>query len=187
LPTEPPVNSDLDFQPIATEPMVIESSPKEIQAKEGRPKTTINLGSILKGQPKEETKKEEKNGTQSKAEAPVDENQLRQVWSAYAETKKNQMAEYHLLNQPFKFQKNIITLSLTNPIEEPILTSIKQELLTCLREKLGNSSLQVEGHMQEQQQGKRIAYTNKEKFEHLAEKNPLLRELKEKLGLDPDF
>ena len=41
--------------------------------------------------------------------------------------------------------------------------------------------------MQDQQQSKKIAYTNKEKFEHLAEKNPLLKELKEKLGLDPDF
>lgn len=177
----------MDFEPIVTEPTVIESSPKEIPAKEVRPKTTINLGSILKGQPKEETKKEDKNGTQPKAEAPVNENQLRQVWSVYAETKKNQMAEYHLLNQPYTFRNNIIILSLTNPIEEPILTSIKQELLTYLREKLGNSSLQVEGHMQEQQQGKKIAYTNKEKFEHLAEKNPLLKELKEKLGLDPDF
>ncbi len=166
---------------------MIESKPKDIPSKEIRPKTTINLGSILKGQPKEETKKEEKNGTHPKAEAPVNESQLRQVWAAYAETKKNQMAEFHLLNQPFTFQNNIITLSLTNPIEEPILTSIKQELLTYLREKLGNSSLQVEGHMQEQLQGKKIAYTNKEKFEHLAEKNPLLRELREKLGLDPDF
>lgn len=97
------------------------------------------------------------------------------------------MAEYHLLNQPFVFQENIITLTLTNAIEEPILKSVKKDLLTYLREKLGNNSLQVEGHMQEQQQGKRIAYTNKEKFEHLAEKNPLLIELKERLGLDPDF
>ncbi|MEQ1586404.1 MAG: DNA polymerase III subunit gamma/tau, partial [Cyclobacteriaceae bacterium] len=96
-------------------------------------------------------------------------------------------AEYHLLNQPFTFRNSTITLSLTNPIEEPILTSIKQELLTYLREKLNNNSLKVEGHMQEQQQGKKIAYTNKEKFEHLAEKNPLLKDLKERLGLDPDF
>lgn len=147
----------------------------------------MNLGSILKGQPKEETKKEEKNGTHPKTDAPVNENQLRQIWSAYAELKKDQMAEYHLLNQPFVLKENIITLTLTNPIEEPILNSVKQDLLSYLRDKLGNNSLQVEGHMQEQQQGKRIAYTNKEKFEHLVEKNPLLKELKEKLGLDPDF
>jgi hypothetical protein len=112
---------------------------------------------------------------------------LRLAWSDYAESKKNQMAEFHLLNQPYEFHKNVITLTLTNPIEEPILNSIKQDLLTHLREKLGNSRLQVVGHMQEQQLGKKIAYTNKEKFEQLAEKNPLLKDLKERLGLDPDF
>jgi len=34
---------------------------------------------------------------------------------------------------------------------------------------------------------KKVIYTNREKFEHLAEKNPNLLELKERLGLDPDF
>jgi hypothetical protein len=32
-----------------------------------------------------------------------------------------------------------------------------------------------------------MAYTNKEKFEAMAEKNPVLLQLKEKFGLDPDF
>ena len=40
---------------------MIESKAKDIPVKETRPKTTMNLGSILKGQPKEETKKEEQN------------------------------------------------------------------------------------------------------------------------------
>ena len=34
---------------------------------------------------------------------------------------------------------------------------------------------------------KKIAYTNKEKFDLLAEKNPMLKEMKERLGLDTDF
>lgn len=97
------------------------------------------------------------------------------------------MAEYHLLNQPFTFKNNLISLALTNAIEEPILVSIKPELLTYLREMLSNSSLKIEGVLAEQVNSKRIAYTNKEKFEHLMEKNPLLKDLKEKFGLDPDF
>ncbi|MBL7877713.1 MAG: hypothetical protein JNL53_18760 [Cyclobacteriaceae bacterium] len=97
------------------------------------------------------------------------------------------MAEYHLLNQPFTFKNNLINLALTNAIEEPILVSIKPELLTYLREMLSNSSLKIEGVLAEQVNSKRIAYTNKEKFEHLMEKNPLLKDLKEKFGLDPDF
>jgi hypothetical protein len=111
---------------------------------------------------------------------------LREAWNEFAEQRKNQMAEYHLLKQEFSFKNNVISLYLTNPIEEPLLQSIKSDLLAYLREKLSNSSLQVERVMQEHQTRK-IAYTNKEKFEHLAEKNPALYELKEKLGLDPDF
>ncbi len=97
------------------------------------------------------------------------------------------MAEYHLLNQPFTVKNNTISLALTNAIEEPILISIKLELLTYLREMLGNNSLQIEGILAEQDNSKRVAYTNKEKFEHLMDKNPLLKDLKNKFGLDPDF
>ncbi len=166
---------------------VEEPNPEVISPKQpSRPKSTINLGNILKGQPKEEIKKEEKNGTVPVQNKPVSEIQLREAWSEFAEQRKNQMAEYHLLKQEFSFQNNIISLYLTNPIEEPLLQSIKSDLLAYLREKLSNSSLQVERIMQEHQTRK-IAYTNKEKFEHLAEKNPALYELKEKLGLDPDF
>lgn len=168
-------------------PSQVEIKPKEIPAKETtKPKTTINLGNILKSQPKEETKKEEKNGATPKKDAPVSEDMLRRVWTDFTELRKNQMAEYHLLKQPFTFRNNTVTLALTNPIEEPVLLSIKTELLTYLRENLNNNSLQVDATMQEHQI-KKFAYTNKEKFEHLAEKNPLLNELKEKMGLDPDF
>jgi DNA polymerase-3 subunit gamma/tau len=32
-----------------------------------------------------------------------------------------------------------------------------------------------------------MLYTSREKFDYLVEKNPVLKELKEKLGLDTDF
>ncbi len=35
--------------------------------------------------------------------------------------------------------------------------------------------------------GERKLFTTKEKFDHLAEKNPVLKEMKDRLGLDPDF
>jgi len=111
---------------------------------------------------------------------------LRSVWNEFTEQRKNQLGEYHLLKQDYAFQNNVISLYITNPVEEPILLSIKSELLSYLREKLSNGLLQVEGIMQTHQT-KKIAYTNKEKFDHLAEKNPVLLELKEKMGLDPDF
>jgi len=41
--------------------------------------------------------------------------------------------------------------------------------------------------MTEQPTGERKPRTPKEKFEHLAAKNPVLKELKDRLGLDPDL
>ncbi|MBX2901056.1 MAG: hypothetical protein KF775_15490 [Cyclobacteriaceae bacterium] len=96
------------------------------------------------------------------------------------------MAEYHLLKQPFTLDNNLITLTLTNPVEEPLLNSIKADLLTYLRNTLGNSLIQL-NYIFAQQESRRMAYTNKEKFEALAEKNPLLKTFQEKFGLDPDF
>ncbi len=108
------------------------------------------------------------------------------MWSQYAEQRKNQVAEYHLLSQSFTFKNNIVTVQLTNPVEEPLLAGMRLDLVNYLREKLGNSKLQVESEIQ-QTSTKKKAYTNKEKFDYLAEKNPLLKNLQERLGLDPEF
>ena len=55
-----------------------------------------------------------------------------------------------------------------------------------LREKLKNNEITVVTRMEENG-NKKMIYTSKEKFEHLAEKNPYLNELKDRLGLDWDF
>jgi hypothetical protein len=100
--------------------------------------------------------------------------------------RKNQVAEYQLLKQDFVFQDNAIIIPLSNAIEEPLLQNIRVQLTTYLRDKLNNSAISVIGVLHEMGSKKAI-YTNKEKFDHLAEKNPMLRELKERLGLDTDY
>jgi DNA polymerase-3 subunit gamma/tau len=67
-----------------------------------------------------------------------------------------------------------------------MLDNIKGELTGFLREKLRNNSIQVSGHVQTGEE-KKVIYTNREKFEFLAEKNAMLRDLKDRLGLDTDF
>lgn len=133
----------------------------------------------------EEVNKENKGASQ-KQDEPIVESKVMQAWRDFTELRKNQLAEYHLLNQPYSLKGNVITLQLTNPIEEPILQGMKSDLVAYLRERINNSTLLVEGEMQ-QTNTKRKAYTNKEKFDYLVEKNPLLKQLQEKLGLDPDY
>ncbi len=180
-----------------TEEAVVTSAPiftenevpvqKTTVAKENtRQKTSLNLGNILKPQFKTEEVKEEQKGPSPKQDDPIIESKLRHVWNEYAEQRKNQVAEYHILSQTFTLKNNLITLLLNNPIEEPILQGMKADLVGYLRERLNNSTLQIEGELQ-QNNTKRKAYTNKEKFDYLVEKNPYIKELQEKLGLDPDY
>lgn len=91
-----------------------------------------------------------------------------------------------MLNREFDFNNNQLTIRLANPIEEPMLALVKSDLVDFLRQKLNNNSIQVTGLLQEFQ-SKKVAYTNKDKFEHLADKNPILNELRIRFGLDPDF
>lgn len=156
-----------------------------VRATSSGPRTTINLGKINKPAEKTEEKKETTTAP-VRIDEPLVESRIRQVWMAYAELRKNQVAEYHLLMQPISIKEHVITLSLTNLIEEPLLVSMRLELVTYLRDQLKNSSIQIESILQEAG-SVRKAYTNKEKFEYLAEKNPLLKDFQNKFGLDPDF
>jgi hypothetical protein len=91
-----------------------------------------------------------------------------------------------MLKRGFEIKGKELIISISNPVEEPLLLSMKTDLITYLREKLGNSTIQVHGVLKVTS-NTRMAYTNKEKFESLAAKNPLLTTLKDRFGLDPDF
>lgn len=149
-----------------------------------RPKSTPNLNAIFKA-------KEIAPESLPQIEEPVDvkpltDEQLREAWADFAMQRKNQVAEFHLLSRTVDVQGSTVTVALANTVEEPLLQSILPDLLTYLRGRLSNSSIKVESIFKKEE-GKKIAYTNKEKFDLLAEKNPMLKELRDRLGLDPDF
>jgi len=153
----------------------------------GKPKATLNLQNIFK---EKQAATAEVKQTEEKKQAPVDRplsmDEVKQVWMSFAELKKGQIAEYNLLSRDFELNGNMIVLPLNNPVEEPLLQGIRTSLITYLRDKLSNSSINVTGVLQ-QVEGKKIIYTNKEKFDYLADKNPILKTLQERFGLDPDF
>lgn len=76
---------------------------------------------------------------------------------------------------------------LHNHFQETLIDTIKVDILSFLREKLNNNTIQLIGEIKAVADEKKMIYTNREKFEHLAEKNPALKELKERFGLDTDF
>lgn len=95
-------------------------------------------------------------------------------------------AEYHLLTQEIEVKNNLVIVHLHNPVQETLLATLKSDLLAFLREKLNNSAIQLMGELKTHNE-KKVLYTNRDKFDHLVEKNPTLKDLKERLGLDTDF
>ena len=92
-----------------------------------------------------------------------------------------------MLKREYIFKENKIIITLNNPIEEPFLQGIRTSLIAYLRDKMSNSSLLVIGIMREADATRPMIYTNKEKFEYLLDKNPAIKELKERFGLDADY
>ncbi len=148
------------------------------------PKTTVKLTDLLKVEPKKE-----QTAAQVKVEQdePFTPEKLRAVWEEFAESRKKFQAEYHLLTQPYDLKDNVVTVHLHNTVQEMMLNGLRIELSTVVRDKLKNNSIQIFGEMRIIEDTRKVMYTPREKFEYLMEKNPALKELKDRLGLDTDY
>lgn len=147
------------------------------------PRTTLKLTNLLTVD-----KKKPEAAAEKKEEVinSFTEEQLRLAWEEFAEQRKKFQAEYQLLAQPYILLDNRVIIHLLSPVQETMLNNIKSELTTHLRERLTNSTILVVGELTETDD-KKMMYTSRDKFEFLLEKNPVLKELKERLGLDTDF
>ncbi len=77
-------------------------------------------------------------------------------------------------------------IQIHNSILEVTFDKLKVDLQSHLRTVLQNDAIKVELEKLENA-SKKMLYTNKEKFDHLAEKYPAIKLLQEKLNLDPDY
>ncbi len=77
-------------------------------------------------------------------------------------------------------------IQLLSTVQETLLSNFRTELIAYLRTNLKNNSILVTGELMESEE-KQMLYTPRDKFEYLLEKNPLLKTMRDRLGLDPDF
>jgi DNA polymerase-3 subunit gamma/tau len=148
-------------------------------------KTTVKLNDLLKVKSTVETATQV---LEAKVEAnePFTAEQLHLTWMDFAEQRKKFQAEYHLLCQPTEIRGNHIIIQLLSTVQETMLNNFKSDLIAYLRENLKNNSILVIGELKETEE-KQMRYTPRDKFEYLLEKNPVLKTLRDRLGLDPDF
>jgi DNA polymerase-3 subunit gamma/tau len=148
-------------------------------------KTTLKLTDLLKVGPKQESPSNDIAVATAESE-PFTTEQFHTAWSTFGEQRKKFQAEYQLLTQPYNLDEGTVTITLLNAVQESLLNNLRSELTTYLRATLRNNSILVSGRLLETED-KRMMYTARDKFDFLLEKNPVLREMKDRLGLDAEF
>jgi len=135
----------------------------------------------------------ENQETSSETKEPIvdesySDHNLKDHWKSYAQKIKAQGkdSEFTILNQELSIKEHTIEIKLKNAFQEDILERFKADLLQYLRENLKNNKIKIATHLIPQKESELI-YTSQEKFNHLAKKNPYLKTLKDKLGLDTEF
>ena len=151
------------------------------------------ISPILKGKTKEELKSEAPDPAPATPAAKTNQKfepkDLEKHWEEYGKKIKSQGrdSEFNVLSQDKTLKEdNVVEVKLKSPIQQDILERFRIDLTQYLRQKLQNNKINIEAKVLPYEETKMI-YTAKEKFEHLAKKNPAIRKLQEKLGLDTDF
>jgi DNA polymerase-3 subunit gamma/tau len=122
---------------------------------------------------------------------PFTKEQLENNWKAFAQsriTDGGYNSEQVILNKPIELTENgtTIVLKLDSQTQMSQLNDFKPVLLEYLRRNLKNYSIELQAEIAPQD-AKKMIYTSQEKFKYLAEKHPVLQDLKARLGLDLEF
>lgn len=119
------------------------------------------------------------------------ESQLHELWNTYARQMMDEgKMHFHTLlsnRKPMLVQEHQIFLSLDHKVEQDLLNDAKTELLTFLRSSLNNYSIDLKTEINIVEDTKPKLYTAKDKFRFMAQKNPQLLELKNRLDLEIDY
>jgi DNA polymerase-3 subunit gamma/tau len=110
-------------------------------------------------------------------------------WNAYAaklkaEGKHNVLSVFNG-NAPVMLRPNEFEIVLDSKVQGNLFKSERPNLINYLRSNLKNFTIEVNSRINEQV-AVRKPYTNQEKFQHMAAKNPQLIELKRRFNLDFD-
>ena len=152
----------------------------------------------MKNDNKTENKQETENHAENIVQEPVvpinttnqitefTEEQLSKAWQKYSDKiKETNPRIFSMLTAqpPVLKENNLVEFNLNNPLQEDVLQKIKFDLVNFLRNELLNNKIELSTTISELQQSQRF-YTDKEKFDHMAQKHPNLLKFKQQFGLD---
>lgn len=180
-------------EPISEDKIVIEKDDKKsikiVNFKDTIEKKTISI-KINKKESEEKEVTEEKKVLNQK-ETPFTFAELENVWTKYSSLKQKEGKHnlFSILNEKkFKLEENYnITLTLDNKVQEEVLIEEKTNLVYFLKDKLKNDILSLKIDVKQLEQKELTAYTDEDKFKKMAEKKPILIELKNQFNLELDY
>lgn len=115
--------------------------------------------------------------------------ELKKEWKNFAAKLKSERKnnEFNLMTKEFKLiDGHTVIIHINNTIEQDILLRFKIDLLKYLRDQLGNDLIRIDTEIAKEEQTEKL-YTNTDRFNYLAKKNPNLLKLKNTFGLDTEF
>ena len=107
------------------------------------------------------------------------------AWKNFIALDKLQPLEKELLGE-YKLENHTITVSIPNEALTVGFERFRANLLQHMRDALKNDHLMLKSEVVQIEKDQML-YTDREKFTYLKEKYPALKDLQEKLGLDPEF
>ncbi len=192
----PPESLPSDDTPISKtaekrpEPNTPTAPKSPARTKLGR-RTTLSISDMMAEQEKKEEEKPvvEDSGPKGPAD-PFTADQLFHYWDLYCDKLKSEQ-KWSMMNTLNKRRPVLgadfkATFEVENNIQKNELEREKPELMEFLRTRLNNFHFQLETLVLEMEEVKQL-YTPQEKFKHMADKNPALLDLRQRLDLDIDF
>jgi len=173
-------------KPNGGEPQKVIERPQILAERNAKKVSALSLKSIQK---KQEIKQELVANQPDAENLPVNdfsEAEMQAVWTEYTANVESD-GKYNLLSHLTmgvpKLDGAIIHLEFPNQTIKTEVERAKFELLGFLREKLQNYEIDLDITVNETSE-KRYAYTTREKFERMKEKNPLIEKLRKEFDLD---
>ncbi|MBK9638672.1 MAG: hypothetical protein IPO63_12990 [Bacteroidetes bacterium] len=117
-----------------------------------------------------------------------DHESLMKYWKMYSDQAKKdgkiQLSTTMNINTPTIHENYQIELLIDNPAQHEFFQEEKSELVNFLRKSLNNYTLNVYVKLDDSVKSGEVAYTNKEKYQKMVEKNPGLDDFRKQLGLE---
>ena len=144
----------------------------------GRPPMAASLKDIAQPKAPANVQPASSSYQKVKRDTPFTQEQLEAAWKTYAGTidKKVYLKNIMLNNTPHLQEQALFEVGVHNPGMQDELANNATDILSVLREWLQNDHLQMRVRILESNE-KHLAYTSKEKLDHMLEINPLLNKL----------